>query len=129
MAAVGRSLSNLWLIARHEYQTYFLSPIIYMIGAVWLALSGFFFVLGLGQFTGILSGGFPSEPTMTQVLSPMAFLNMFFAPAITMRLISEELRNGTHELLFTAPVSELEIVVGKWLGAYSVMMILIFISL
>jgi ABC-2 type transport system permease protein len=59
----------------------------------------------------------------------MAFLMMFFAPAFTMRLISDELRAGTHELLFTAPVRDWEIVVGKWLGAWGVMTILIIITL
>jgi len=131
MQAVGRSFQNLWLIASHEFQIYFLSPIVYIIGGIWLFFAGFFFDLSLGQFTGLVGtgGGGGTVPTMYGTLSPMAFLMMFFAPAFTMRLISDELRAGTHELLFTSPVRDWEIVLGKWLGAWAVMTILTIIML
>ncbi len=132
MQSVGRSFQNLWLIATHEFQIYFLSPIVYMIGGVWLFFAGLFFALTLVQ-QGVFSGGASSfgggDPTMYSTLSAMSFLTMFFAPAITMRLISEELRAGTHELLFTSPVRDWELVVGKWLGAWIVMTILMVITL
>src|SRR5574341_96163 len=51
-------------------------------------------------------------------VSPVVFLMMFVAPALTMRLIAEENRSGTHELLETAPVHDWEIVVGKWLAVW-----------
>lgn len=129
MQAVARSFQNLWIICKHEFQIYFLSPIIYMIGAAWLFFAGFFFALSLGTMTGAIGGLGGGEPNLYGVLSPMAFLTMFFAPAFTMRLISDELRAGTHELLFTSPVRDWEIIVGKWLGAWGVMTVLIIITL
>ena len=132
MQAVGQSLHNLWLIIKHEFEHYFQSPIIYIIGGIWLFFAGFFFILSLGQFTGLVgsgSSGGTTEPSMYGTLSPMTFLMMFFAPAFTMHLISEEVRQGTHELLFTSPIRDWEIVVGKWLGAWGVMTILEIITL
>jgi ABC-2 type transport system permease protein len=128
MQAVGRSFQNLWNIASHEFQTYFLSPIIYMIGGIWLFIGGAFFALTLENLVGPNGSG-GGDPSMANTLSPMFFLMMFLAPAFTMRLLSEEFRAGTHELLFTAPVRDWEIVVGKWLGAWMVMTILIIITL
>jgi ABC-2 type transport system permease protein len=59
----------------------------------------------------------------------MAFLVMFLAPALTMRLVSDEVRSGTHELLLTAPVRDWEIIVGKWLGAWGAFTVFILLTL
>lgn len=115
MAGVSRSLRALWTIFKHEFNLYFDSPIIYLIGAVWLFLAGGFFSLSLL----VMNQGM-MEPSMTGMLSPMVFLMIFIAPALTMRSVAEELRAGTHELLFTAPVRDWEIILGKWLAAWAV---------
>lgn len=129
MQAVGRSFQNLWTVAVHELQIYFLSPIIYLIGAIWLLIAGGFFVLNLLQYAGATAGlGGAGDPTLSVTLGAMSFLLMFMAPAFTMRLLSEEVRAGTHELLFTAPIRDWEIVVGKWLGSWMAMSILIIIT-
>jgi len=115
MATVTHSLRTMWVIFKQEFSLFFVSPIVYLIGAVWLFFAGGFFALtltGLSQFGG--------EPTLIPVLSPLVFLMIFIAPALTMRLVSEEVRAGTHELLFTAPVRDWEIIVGKWLAAWGV---------
>lgn len=124
MSPIGRSLHNLWTIFKHEFSLYFISPIIYFVGAVWLGFAGLFFMNSLLQFN---SGYY--EPSMSGTLYPMSFLMMFFAPAFTMRLLAEEVHSGTHELLFTAPIRDWEVVVGKWLGVWSVITILILITL
>lgn len=123
MQAIGRSFGNLWVIFKHEFRLYFVSPIVYLIGAVWFLFASGFFFLSLLQFN---QGG---EPNMSGMHQPMVFLMIFIAPALTMRLLSEEVRTGTHELLFTAPVRDWEIIVGKWLGVWGVFTIFILFTL
>lgn len=120
---IGRSFHNLWTIFKAEFNLYFISPIVYFVGAVWLFFFGVFFAGPLPYF----NRG-EGEPTMSYTLGTMAFLVMFIVPALTMRLISEEIRQGTHELLFTMPVRDWEIVVGKWLSAWGVMTVFTLIS-
>jgi ABC-2 type transport system permease protein len=123
MQGVGRSLRTLWLIFRHELELYFGSPIVYLIGAVWLFLAGGFFALSLAP----INEGF-AEPSMLGMFSPMVFLMIFIAPALTMRLVSEEIRTGTHELLFTAPVRDWEIIVAKWLAVWAVYTVFVLLT-
>ncbi len=124
MREIGRSFRTMWVIFKHEFSLYFISPIVYFIGSVWLLIAGFFFANSLSFF----NQGF-AEPTMAYTLSPMGFLMIFIAPALTMRLVSDEIRAGTHELLFTSPVRDWEIIVGKWLASWAVITIFILITL
>jgi ABC-2 type transport system permease protein len=123
VSEVGRSLQTLWVIFKHEFSLFFISPIVYFIGAGWLFFAGLFFTFAMNDY----NSGY-AEPGMASVLGSLAFLLIFIAPAITMRMISEEIRTGTHELLFTAPVRDWEIVVGKWLGAWGVLTIFILLT-
>ncbi|MBN1430222.1 MAG: ABC transporter permease subunit [Anaerolineae bacterium] len=116
MPNIGRSFHNLWTVFKHEFSVYFISPIIYWIGAGWLCLAGVFYSNSLGFYN---QGTY--EVSMSSLFSPMAFLTIFIAPALTMRLLAEEVHAGTHELLFTAPVRDWEVVVGKWLASWAVM--------
>src|SRR5687768_6346342 len=122
MEGVSRSLHTLWTIMKHEFSMYWISPIAYAIGALWIFFSSAFFAGSLGQSNQ--SGGCTAfgglEPSMRYVLQPMSFLLMFLAPALTMRLVADEIRSGTHELLLTSPVRDWEIIVGKWLGVVGV---------
>jgi ABC-2 type transport system permease protein len=124
MQAVGRSLRSVWIIYKQELNLYFLSPLVYLVGAVWLFLSGGFFSLLL---VGINQGY--SAPDVGPMLSTMYFLMIFVAPALTMRVISEEIRTGTHELLFTAPVRDWEIIVAKWLAVWTVFTVYVVIMI
>lgn len=123
MQSVGRSLRNLWIIFRHEFNLFFLSPVVYLIGAVWYFLAAGFFSISLFS----MNQGFV-EPNMYNMLDTMIFLMIFIAPALTMRLVSEELRQGTHELLFTAPIRDWEIIVGKWLAVWAVFTVFILLT-
>ena len=123
MSEVGRSLQTLWVIFKHEFSLFFISPIVYFIGAGWLFFAGLFFSFAMNNY----NSGY-AVPSMTSVLGSMAFLLIFIAPAITMRMVSEEIRTGTHELLFTAPVRDWEIIVGKWLGSWGVLTIFILLT-
>ncbi len=95
-------------IARRELLSFFYSPIAYVV----LGLFGF------GSALIFFSSFGPSEPAeLRPTLEGLIWLLIFLVPAISMRLISEEFRSGTVEVLMTSPVLDIEVVVGKWLGA------------
>jgi ABC-2 type transport system permease protein len=113
MEEVGRSLNSVWVITRQEMALFFNSPIVYIIAGVWMLIAGLFFAGILGIFNqGV------AEPTMSNTLNTLVFLLFVIAPALSMSLISDELRAGTHELLLTAPVRDWEVIAGKWLGVF-----------
>jgi len=107
-------------IAQRELVAIFLSPIAYIVVAIFLVLNGFIFWLILKLFIRS-PGGVEGSPFAIFLGSENIFAWIFIlltAPAITMRLFAEERQRGTIETLFTAPVSEAQVVVGKFLGAY-----------
>lgn len=111
-------MRNIWTIASREYRHYFASPIAYIVALLILFTLGILFVLNMIQ-AATTSLYYQTPPPDTRiVVSPLAFLFVLATPAITMRLISDEQRMGTMELLLTAPVREWELVIGKWLGSF-----------
>jgi ABC-2 type transport system permease protein len=70
-----------------------------------------------------------SAPTISDIASLFAFLMVFAIPILTMRLVSEENRMGTIELLLTAPLRDYELILGKWLGSFLYMLTLIVATL
>lgn len=109
-------MRNIWTIAKREYKNYFNSPLAYAVAVGVLLMLGIYFALILYVTSEqAMMGGSPPEPTLTNWL--FVFLMIFLSPALTMRLISDEARMGTLELLLTAPVRDFELVAGKWLGA------------
>jgi ABC-2 type transport system permease protein len=103
-------LSNVPPVYRRELRSYFNSPVAYVVMIVFLAIIGWFFTANL-FLMNIASLRIMFE------LVPLVFL--FFVPAITMRLLAEEKKTGTLELLATKPVSDAEIVLGKFLAAWT----------
>ena len=101
-------------IYRRELQAYFNSPMAYMFISVFLLLTGWFF------FSSFFLAG---QADIRGALELIPLLFVFFAPALTMRLISEEKRNGTLELLVTYPVTDLQLILGKYLAALSLLMV------
>jgi len=116
-------MHNIWTIANREYKLYFSSPVAYVVAAAIYLLVGILFYLNL-QFATIQNGYVPG---VDAILGPLATLLLFLVPAITTRLLAEERRLGTIELLLTAPIKDWELVIGKWLGAF--MLLLTIISL
>lgn len=100
---------NTWVIARRELAAFFGSPVAYVVAAAFLAVTGMFF-----YFTVALDG----VATLSPVLRAASVVLLFVAPVLTMRLLSEEARSGTLELLLTAPVRDWEVVLGKFLAAF-----------
>jgi ABC-2 type transport system permease protein len=119
-------MSNIWTIAKREFGQYFASPVAYAIAFVILAVLGIFFFLNIQVATSPQGSGY--VPTVAITIGPLATLLMLITPAITTRLLAEERRLGTIELLLTAPVRDGELVVGKWLGAFLFMVVLVAIS-
>jgi ABC-2 type transport system permease protein len=111
-------MSNVKTLAQRELGAYFLSPIAYAVLAMFLFSAGLAF--GLGTF---ISG---AEASLRNLLDFWIVLILAFVlPMLTMRLVSDELRMGTIETLMTAPVTETEVVLGKFLGAFLFYLILI----
>ena len=111
-------MRNVVTMAQHEIGAYFLSPIAYAVSAIFLFSAGLAF--GLGTVT---QGG---EASMRGLFDFWIILILAFVlPMLTMRLMSEELRSGTIETLMTAPITEAEVVVGKFLGAFAFFVILL----
>lgn len=119
-------MRNIWTIANREYKAYFTSFTAYLFAFVMLL------VVGIVITTSILytmdSFGQTQPPTVQVVIGPVMFLLVFSCPAFSMRLLSEEQRLGTMELLLTAPVRDLELVVGKWLGSFLFVITLIAVT-
>jgi ABC-2 type transport system permease protein len=106
-------MRNVWIIASKELRQYFISPVAYAVATlVFLILGGIFFI----NVYFALQGS-QINPDGRLVLGPLVTILLFATPAVTMRLLAEEQRMGTIELLLTAPVRDWEVVVGKWLGS------------
>jgi ABC-2 type transport system permease protein len=103
-------MQNILTIFKKELAGYFNSAIAYIVIVVFLGITGWFFTSTL-FIAGVVS--------MRSVFEVLPLLFVFFVPAITMRTISEEKKSGTIELLLTRPVTDMEIVVGKYLSALS----------
>lgn len=93
----------------------------YVVSAAFLAITGFFFVASV-------SDAF-AEASIRGYLAGAVFFMIFMSPALTMRLIAEEQKLGTLELLLTSPIREFEIVIGKFIAAFVMMAIMIGLSL
>lgn len=119
-------MRNVWTICRRELYSYFVSPIAWVLLAIFALLSGFFTYIITGYFVqasmssqmqGQSAPMNLNEQVITPLFSNVAVIGLFLIPLITMRLFAEEKRQGTIELLVTSPVHDLEIVIGKWLSA------------
>jgi ABC-2 type transport system permease protein len=105
-------MKTIWTIAKKEYEHYFISPIAYAVGLMIIGILGFIFYNNV-----VYAISNQSAPPISVVTNPLVTLFLFTTPAITMRLIADELKQGTMETLLTAPVRDSELVIGKWLGA------------
>ena len=119
------SVRNVIAIARKELRSYFASPIAYVIIGLFALLFGWFFYAYLDLFVrrsagmGQMGGGANNinQDMIRYVLMNSAIIILFIMPMITMRTYSEEKRSGTIELLLTSPLTDTEIIFGKFFGA------------
>ena len=106
-------------VFRRELRAYFTSPIGFTFVGFFLLIAGVFFAI-----SNLLSG----NPNYTGVLSSLTFVFLFLVPILTMRLLSEETRQKTDQLLITSPLSITGIVLGKYLAAVGVFLITLIIT-
>lgn len=107
-------------IARRELGAYFVSPIAYIVTAAFLFISGLFFAI-------ILINTY--QASLEMVFANVVITLLFIAPLLTMRLLADEYRSGTIEVLLTAPVSDWQVVLGKFLAALGLFCIMLLITL
>ena len=117
-------MRNMLAIAQKELRSYFSSPIAYIIIGFFALPFGVFFYLYLGAFVrqSLQMAQYGGSMNINQqviryVLQNASVIILFVMPMITMRTYSEEKRSGTIELLLTSPVTDTQIIVGKFLGA------------
>ena len=109
-------MRNIWIIAKREYNHFFISPVAYVVAFMILLTVGIIFAINILYFMQNAFQAFGQTPDIGPITGAFGFLLVLSIPAITMRLLADEARMGTLELLLTAPVTDFELVVGKWLG-------------
>lgn len=114
-------MGNILTIAIREIRSYFVSPLAYVAMFFFIFVSGFIFTLG------ILSG--QGQADMRPLFGSMVFLTLLVAPVLTMGLIARETSSGSIELLMSKPVRDVEVAVGKFLGAFVVYLVMLAVSL
>jgi ABC-2 type transport system permease protein len=123
-------------IADRELRSYFASPIAYIIIGFFLLPFGVFFYLYLAAFVrqGLQQAQFGGAMNINQnviryVLQNASVIILFIMPMITMRTYSEEKRSGTIELLLTSPLTDVEIILGKFFGALGLYIAMLAVTL
>lgn len=119
-------MRNMWIICRKELRSYFVSPIAYLLLAMFAIIFGYLFTsyvtdfVRYGMAMQMRGESVPmnvNEELIRPLLGTAGFLGLFLIPLVTMRLFAEEKRNGTIELLTTSPVRDFEVVLGKWVAS------------
>jgi ABC-2 type transport system permease protein len=109
-------VTRVFLIAYRELKSYFCSWMAYLVIGGFLAISGFIFFV-------IITGN--HQASMRWSFHNMAVTLLFVCPILTMRLLAEERRSGTLEVLLTSPVTDAQVVLGKFLGAVGLLAVLV----
>lgn len=135
-------MRNILAVAGKELRSYFHSPIAYVVMTLYALAAGFVFygytatyVVQTFRMQAMGGMGGPGPSLNEYIIRPMLegflmILLLFLIPLFTMRLYAEEKRSGSIELLLTSPLTDLEIILGKFLGAlglYAVLVVLTFV--
>ena len=131
-------MGNILAIAHKELRGYFASPIAWVILGLFALLFGYFFYAFLVLFVrqsmqmGQMGMGQQTVNVNLYMIRPLlqnaTVIMLFVLPMITMRTYSEEKRSGTMELLLTSPVTDLQIIVGKFLGAMALYVAMLLVT-
>ncbi|MFB3921033.1 MAG: ABC transporter permease [Terriglobia bacterium] len=132
-------MRNVLAVAGKELRHYFHSPIAYLVMTVWTALCGFIFYVLTGNLVAqtlrmqMMGRGAPPMSLNEFIIRNMLqgilmVVLLFLLPLVTMRLYAEEKRSGTIELLVTSPLTDLQIILGKFLGALALYAVLVAIA-
>jgi ABC-2 type transport system permease protein len=131
------SMRNTLAIAQKELRAYFASPIAYIVMGFFALLYGWFFYYTLVYFVrGSMSSEFGAggpqninEMMIRPLVQNAVIILLFLTPSITMRTYAEEKRSGTIELLLTSPLTDLQIIMGKFVGAMTLYLALLSVTL
>ena len=133
-------MRNILAVAGKEIRAYFHSPIAYLVMTVYAVLCGFFFSSMTSRFVvmslrmEMMGGGGMPPISLNEVIirnlleGVLTVVLLLLIPLITMRLYAEEKRSGTMELLLTSPLTDFQIIFGKFLGAAALYAILVAIT-
>jgi ABC-2 type transport system permease protein len=125
-------MKGILAIYRREMNSYFVSPIAYIVIGVFLLATGFF-------YTRILAGAMQNSMMMAQRGGEMdvpmmvirsfvglcATFMLFLVPMLTMGVYAEERKRGTMEMLMTSPITELQIVLGKFFASFTLLLLML----
>ena len=109
-------MRNTTTIALREFKSYLASPMAYVVTGIFLMLTGFFFQSSPSTYSQTSINGF---------LGMGSILLLLLASVLTMRLLAEERKMGTLELLLTAPVRDSEVIIGKFLGSLGILAVML----
>lgn len=116
-------MNKIWIIALKEFRTFFDSLTAYILLVVFLGLSGFFtWISGSDIF-------FIGQATLQPFFSVAYWTLFFFIPALTMRMLAEENNSGTIELLLTKPITDWQIIMGKFTACLMLIIIALLLTL
>jgi len=131
-------VSSVWAVMRREISAYFVSPIAYAFMAMFLLIVAVGFSVGVTRYALTPASRIEALglSLRTQLVSGTwglmtwgMFASLVSLPGLSMRLLSEEKKSGTAELLFTSPVTTMQIVAGKYLGSVSLFGLILLLTL
>jgi gliding motility-associated transport system permease protein len=118
---------NLFAITKREIRAYYTSLIAYVVTAIFLLISGYFFYTNLVMFV-LMVGTDVKLGLWQHTFYDMRFILLLLLPLLTMRLFSEEKKLGTIELIFTSPIRDIEILAGKYIACLFVFFVMLLLT-
>ena len=130
-------MSNILAIAQKELKAYFASPIAYVIIGFFALVFGYFYIVSINVFLQMaMQMGIPGQGQINinnmairPLLQNVSVVGLFVLPLITMRTYAEEKRSGTIELLLTSPLTDFQIIMGKFAGAVALYCLMLAVTL
>jgi len=124
---------NFLPVYTRDLRSYFTSPVAYVVMLFFLLLTGVFFMVFVSDFSAASMNQSPyaarslnvTQSVVRPLLGNMSVILLFVMPLITMKPFAEEKKSGTAELLFTYPLSDLDLLLGKFLAAFSLFAVML----
>ena len=132
-------MRNIWAIYKREVRAYFITPMAYALYVIFLVLSGYFFYAIVASYAehsmwamqqrqyGATLPAF-TEYVFRNLFGNMSIFLLLMIPLLTMRLFAEEKKTGTMELLLTYPIRDIEVVLGKFFAALSIVVLMLVLT-
>ena len=127
-------MGNFWAILKRELTVYFTSPMAYAVLVIFLLIAGYMFSSSVMYYAVVsleaaqnpyMQGLNVAEAVLNPLFSNLSVVMLLMLPALTMRLLAEEKKSGTFELLFTYPIRDIEVVLGKYAAALAVFAVML----